>query len=187
MREHLRKYLEVYWRPFVIKKECEECGSTEKLHLHHIDYFSHLFNGHFPESKEGLTKEEIRDYEARMLQIHVEAVKSKTLCEECHFKAHSEGKKRARTQKATPENKRDQLLIETCLGEPHISNEKIISLRKKDLYESEIKNKEALLEWLKDKPDKAYVFPSRVGGGNKHIDIRRCQQILKIYAPMIRG
>ena len=189
MKCHLRAFLGIYWRPYVIKKRCEKCGSTEKLNLHHIDNFNFLFNGEFPESKEGLTKEEVKAYEAKMLHIHFTKVETETLCERCHTKTHKkEGRPHKREQTSTPKNKRDQLLVKTCLSEIHRrKKEEIVSLRKKDLYESDIYNKEELLDFMKDKPDKAYVFASRIGGGNQHIDVRRCQQILKEYAPIVRG
>lgn len=72
----------------------------------------------------------------------------------------------------------------------------IVGLRVKDVKGSAITLKEkktgkdrtvkinkklraALKEYIKGLKDNAYLFPSRLGGGNRHISIRRVQQIIK--------
>ncbi|MCH7649116.1 MAG: hypothetical protein IIA83_10985 [Thaumarchaeota archaeon] len=65
--------------------KCNECGSTETLHLHHIKRLplSVLWN-------------EKNEYNKRAKEAFEHPERFNLLCEECHLKHHDEGKKLVR-------------------------------------------------------------------------------------------
>ena len=80
MRKHLRRIINYYWRPLVLKDKCEKCGCISKLELHHMDsfrVFMHQYN--IPEDMNLLSNEEIKYYEYICLGYHFKEVKTKTL------------------------------------------------------------------------------------------------------------
>ena len=42
LREYLRNDFQDYIRPIIVKEECDFCGSSDHLNLHHIDKFHNL-------------------------------------------------------------------------------------------------------------------------------------------------
>lgn len=66
-------------RPYYLEDECLLCGSTEKLHLHHMVPLSEVIN---QVHKMNITEKEKRTY-ALGLQIDNTFI---TVCEECHQK-----------------------------------------------------------------------------------------------------
>lgn len=185
MRKHLRSMLSHYWRPIVLKGKCEECGSTNNLEVHHIDafrQFMYIYN--VPENKEELTEEEIKKYEYLCLGYHFKEVRTYTLCNECHKKIHKkEGKtaiKESREITSYPQEERNRLLIETYANSS-LSISQIVRLKKRDILNIDLVNKEELLEYTKERPDNAFIFKSRVGG-NKALSTRMAQMIISKYA-----
>ena len=191
MSKHLRGVINHYWRPLVKKDSCEKCGSIEKLEVHHIDSFKSFMNKYnIPESKNGLSNEEILKYEYLCIGYHFKTVKTITLCEKCHKEKHKSLTSRINgtcekiDKNFNPslfiENERDRYLV-WFYANTSLRLSSIVKLKKKDLYTADIPNKEYLFSWIENKKDNSYLFPSRVGGGNRAISHRRAQQIISKY------
>lgn len=97
LREYLRKEWQLYVRQVLLKDKCEECGKTGHLHLHHdSDRFEDLLMETLRELN--LKEKDTDDYKQSELN-HISnemigkqmKIKHRTLCEECHKKAHSKG------------------------------------------------------------------------------------------------
>lgn len=93
LREYLRAYFGKNLRPLLIKDKCQICGSTENLHLHHIDRFHNLLM----ETLEQLQLNELNtdDYNKYELNLITDIMLAKqlridykTLCSKCHTKIH---------------------------------------------------------------------------------------------------
>lgn len=97
LREYLRKEWQLYVRQVLLKDKCEECGKTGHLHLHHdSDRFEDLLMETLRELN--LKEKDTDDYKQSELN-HISnemigkqmKIRHRTLCEECHKKAHSKG------------------------------------------------------------------------------------------------
>ena len=97
LREYLRNDFKDYIRPIIVKENCEICGETNHLHLHHIDRFHNLLMDTLYELK--LQELDTNDYDEMELKsisnfMLAKQIKSeyKTLCKTCHMKLHGQEK-----------------------------------------------------------------------------------------------
>jgi len=84
-------------RPLLIKSECENCGETEKLELHHDKQFAEILREvldrlgyEYKPRKEDYTKEQLENITDMLLGVHIKSTYT-TLCETCHTDIHSSG------------------------------------------------------------------------------------------------
>ena len=87
-------------RELLIKDKCSNCGSIDKLELHHDKQFAEILKESlnalkydYKEMTEDYTKEELINITNMLLGIHI-SCKHKTLCETCHTILHKKGKLR---------------------------------------------------------------------------------------------
>lgn len=97
LREYLRSEWSQYIRPVMVKDKCEFCGSSEELHLHHIDRFHNLLVETLEELQlQELDTEFYDELELKQISNFMLAkqLKSeyKTLCKKCHMKLHNKEK-----------------------------------------------------------------------------------------------
>jgi len=84
-------------RPLLIKQECESCGETEKLELHHDKQFAEMLRetldrlGYkYKIRKEDYSKEQLENITDMLLGVHIKSTYT-TLCEKCHTEIHNSG------------------------------------------------------------------------------------------------
>ena len=84
-------------RQLLIKSECENCGESEKLELHHDKQFAEMLREvldrlgyEYKPRKEDYTKEQLENITDMLLGIHIKSTYT-TLCEKCHTEIHSKG------------------------------------------------------------------------------------------------
>ena len=83
-----------YIRKDYMKDECEECGSNENLHVHHIITFKSQFE-YILELMNISSKEEFNDNEVELIKLAMFGSQYKnnhyvTLCKNCHIDKHLE-------------------------------------------------------------------------------------------------
>ena len=183
MRKHLRRIINYYWRPLVLKDRCEKCGCISKLELHHMDsfrVFMHQYN--IPEDMNLLSNEEIRYYEYICLGYHFKEVKTKTLCSECHKKTHKDigrtGIKAQRRIHSLPTKERDKLIVK-LYANTTLSAEMIANLTKKDIINSNFINKSDLLRYTEKINDDDYVFTGQKNNFTKPLSRQHVHHILR--------
>ena len=83
-----------YIRKDYMKDKCEECGSNENLHVHHIITFKSQFE-HILELMNISSKEEFSNNEVELIRLAMFGSQYKnnsyvTLCDKCHIDKHLE-------------------------------------------------------------------------------------------------
>lgn len=94
LREYLRADFGKNLRPLLIKDKCQICGSTENLHLHHIDRFHNLLMETLEQLQlNELNTDDYNKYELNLITDIMLAkqlrINYKTLCSKCHAKIHA--------------------------------------------------------------------------------------------------
>lgn len=97
LRELLRNDFSDYIRRNFVKDACEFCGSTNEIHLHHIDKFHNLLMETLGELKlQELDSEDYDEMELKSIRNFMLAkqirCEYKTLCKSCHMKLHGKEK-----------------------------------------------------------------------------------------------
>jgi len=84
-------------RPLLIKDECECCGETDTLHLHHDKQFAQMLKEtldrlgyEYKLKKEDYTREQLENITDMLLGAHIKSTFT-TLCEKCHIEIHRNG------------------------------------------------------------------------------------------------
>jgi len=84
-------------RPLLIKNECECCGETDTLHLHHDKQFAQMLKEtldrlgyEYKLKKEDYTREQLENITDMLLGVHIKSTYT-TLCEKCHVEIHKNG------------------------------------------------------------------------------------------------
>lgn len=99
---YLRSDFDINLRGLLIKDYCEECGSNEELHLHHVDMFQDILLEAMEELKLEI-KNDTAEYEEHELSLIKNIMlgkqirtKYKTLCVKCHIEEHKKIEKRGK-------------------------------------------------------------------------------------------
>lgn len=93
---YIRSMTNKYVRPLIIKEECERCGETMGLELHHKTPFSQLLekclnklNYKYYKDTEKYSKDELENITNWMLGVQLK-IKYMTVCKKCHINVHDE-------------------------------------------------------------------------------------------------
>lgn len=110
LREYLRNEWSQYIRPMMVKDECEWCGSSEELHLHHIEKFDSLLIETLNELQlQELDTMHYDEMELKMISNFMLAkqvkCKYQTLCKDCHTEEHKKEREERRLQKELEKQK----------------------------------------------------------------------------------
>lgn len=97
LRAYMRGRFHIYLRPLLIEDECENCGATDNLVVHHEEQFAKMLKNsldrlglEFKTMTENYTEKELEDITDMLLGEHLRN-KHTTLCEECHDEVHRNG------------------------------------------------------------------------------------------------
>ena len=114
-----RRYFRTHIASKISKEKCDDCGSTENLHLHHVKAFSIIIR-EIKNENPNLTEDELFDViinDERFL----DRSNLKVVCENCHYtKYHPYLKYKVANQKPSPEDGEGSTTIENedeSLGE----------------------------------------------------------------------
>lgn len=114
---YLRTHVVTKIRPIYIKSECEHCGSTSDLHLHHVKPFVKMVDKVL--NKLGLELKDSDAYTDQERYLIVSCVLSEhlngeylTLCPSCHYNVHEGNKKRRASLSEEQKQRLKQIRLE---------------------------------------------------------------------------
>lgn len=95
IEQYLRSKVGELFIPLVRKSECEKCGTSENLEVHHVKQFIDMVYGalellyiEYKPNKEDYSRFELETLTTMLLGIHIRN-EYLTLCEECHKENHA--------------------------------------------------------------------------------------------------